>query len=264
MRRSERGAQSSSRSASSIAPCTRRRAKASNGHAERRLVAVGGVDQAEHADADQVVHLDLRRQALRQPVRHRLDQADVVDHELVAVGLAASARAAARPRAALLPDDPADSACPPTTAVPRSCREPLRAFRSETCPASAAPLAAFEVLRHPLSRPQVRQRADRARQQPQERRHRVGLRRAVVSTTRPGARRRRHRAAAPPAATDEPAGSTRCVRTPGSDDSRSAHFEARASPMASGRRCRRASGCASRPATARSRPASAPRRTGCR
>ncbi len=43
-------------------------------HAERRLVAAGGVDQAEHADADEVGDLDLRRQALRQPLRQRLDE----------------------------------------------------------------------------------------------------------------------------------------------------------------------------------------------
>ena len=47
-------------------------------HAERRLVAAGGVDQAEHADADQVLDLDLRRQALRQPLRQGLDQRDVL------------------------------------------------------------------------------------------------------------------------------------------------------------------------------------------
>ena len=83
MRRSERGAQSRSRSASSIAPCTRRRANASNGTPRRRLVAAGRVDQAEHADADQVVHLDLRRAgAAPAAAPGVLTSADVLHHEL--------------------------------------------------------------------------------------------------------------------------------------------------------------------------------------
>ncbi len=54
-------------------------------HAERRLVAAGGVDQAEHADADQVGDLDLRRQPLRQPLRQRLDERHVLHHQPVAL-----------------------------------------------------------------------------------------------------------------------------------------------------------------------------------
>ena len=44
------------------------------GDAERRLVARGGIDQPEHADADEIGDLDLRRQPLREPLRQRLDE----------------------------------------------------------------------------------------------------------------------------------------------------------------------------------------------
>jgi hypothetical protein len=55
-------------------------------HAGRRLVTRGGVDQSEYADAHKVVHLDLRRQALRQALCQRLHEAHMLQHERVAVG----------------------------------------------------------------------------------------------------------------------------------------------------------------------------------
>ncbi len=54
-------------------------------HAGRRLVAARRVDEAQHADADEIGDLDLRRQPLSQPLGHRLHEAHVADHEPVAL-----------------------------------------------------------------------------------------------------------------------------------------------------------------------------------
>jgi hypothetical protein len=53
-------------------------------HAERRLVAAGGIDQADHADADEIGDLHLRGQPLREALRERLDERHVLQHEAVA------------------------------------------------------------------------------------------------------------------------------------------------------------------------------------
>ena len=63
---------------------SRRRANASNGTPSDGSIAAGGVDQSHHADADEFASSTVRRHAVRQPRRQRLDESDVLQDQLVA------------------------------------------------------------------------------------------------------------------------------------------------------------------------------------
>ena len=147
----------------------RRRANASNGTPSVGLKRLGGVDETEHADADQLRDLDLRRHAVSEAAGEGAHQPDVLHHEPVArFEIRWRRRRHAHERAS----------------VPCESREPST-HRGST--GAARPGGGGDQLHHPASQAAIGARlagvSTSARHQRPLRLHRIGHLRVAIDVT---------------------------------------------------------------------------------